>query len=43
MAETMDGYGHVFPDDEDLGRGAIEAMIKPVYRTSGGTAAANDA
>ncbi|GII59111.1 hypothetical protein Pth03_75000 [Planotetraspora thailandica] len=27
IAETMDTYGHLFPDDEDLGRGAVEAMI----------------
>ncbi|WP_432864569.1 tyrosine-type recombinase/integrase [Microbispora rosea] len=27
IAETMDTYGHLFPDDEDLGRGAVETMI----------------
>ncbi|GII54465.1 hypothetical protein Pth03_28540 [Planotetraspora thailandica] len=27
IAATMDTYGHLFPDDEDLGRGAVEAMI----------------
>ena len=27
IAETMDTYGHLFPDDEDLGRGAIEGLI----------------
>ncbi|MBG0818205.1 site-specific integrase [Planomonospora sp. ID82291] len=27
ISETMDTYGHLFPDDEDLGRGAIENMI----------------
>lgn len=27
MAETMDTYGHLFPDSEDLGRGAIDAML----------------
>ena len=27
MAETMDTYGHLFPDSEDLGRGAIDAMV----------------
>nr|WP_066948889.1 tyrosine-type recombinase/integrase [Microtetraspora fusca] len=27
IAETMDTYGHLFPDDEDLGRGAVEIMI----------------
>ena len=25
--ETLDTYGHLFPDDADLGRGAIEAMF----------------
>ncbi|MEU0520653.1 tyrosine-type recombinase/integrase [Streptosporangium sp. NPDC006007] len=29
ISETMDTYGHLFPDDEDLGRGAIESMIIP--------------
>jgi hypothetical protein len=23
----MDTYGHLFPDDEDLGRGAVDAMV----------------
>ena len=27
MAETMDTYGHLFPDSEDLGRGVIDAML----------------
>ncbi|ETK32369.1 hypothetical protein [Microbispora sp. ATCC PTA-5024] len=27
IAETMDTYGHLFPDDDDLGRGAVETMI----------------
>jgi integrase len=27
IAETMDTYGPLFPDDEDLGRGAIEALL----------------
>ncbi|WP_113704605.1 tyrosine-type recombinase/integrase [Nonomuraea lactucae] len=27
IAETFDTYGHLFPDDEDLGRGAVETMI----------------
>ncbi|GAA3026656.1 hypothetical protein GCM10017559_60820 [Streptosporangium longisporum] len=29
ISETMDTYGHLFPDDEDLGRGAIESMTIP--------------
>ncbi len=27
MAETWDTYGHLFPDDEDLGRGAIGTLF----------------
>lgn len=27
MAETMDTYGHLFPDAEDYGRGAIDALL----------------
>jgi integrase len=27
ISETMDTYGHLFPEDEDLGRGAIETLI----------------
>jgi integrase len=27
ISETFDTYGHLFPDDEELGRGAIESMI----------------
>lgn len=27
IAETMDTYGHLFPDDEDLGRGAVETVL----------------
>jgi integrase len=27
ISETMDTYGHLFPEDEDLGRGAIESLI----------------
>ena len=26
-AETMDTHGHLFPDAEDLGRGAIDAIF----------------
>lgn len=39
IAETMDTYGHPFPDDEDLGRGAIESVIKPAIRNTTGTEA----
>jgi hypothetical protein len=27
ITETMDTYGHLFPDTEDLGRGAIDAIL----------------
>jgi integrase len=27
IAEIMDTHGHLFPDDEDLSRGAVEAMV----------------
>ncbi|NRQ39672.1 site-specific integrase [Nonomuraea sp. NN258] len=29
IAETMDTYGHLFPDQDDLGRGAIDALLLP--------------
>jgi hypothetical protein len=29
ITETMDTYGHLFPDSEDLGRGAIDAILGP--------------
>lgn len=29
IAETMDTYGHLFPDAEDYGRGAIDALLGP--------------
>ncbi|MFI6786905.1 tyrosine-type recombinase/integrase [Nonomuraea sp. NPDC050383] len=28
ISETFDAYGHLFPDDEALGRGAIDAEIE---------------
>ncbi|MFG1963666.1 tyrosine-type recombinase/integrase [Nonomuraea sp. NPDC049028] len=34
IAETMDTYGHLFPSDEDLGRGAIENMINSASGTT---------
>lgn len=30
IAETMDIYGHLFPDSEDLGRGAVESALGSV-------------
>jgi integrase len=29
MAETMDTYGHLFPDASEHGRGALDAMFVP--------------
>jgi integrase len=28
IAETMDTYGHLFPDQDDLGRGVIDALLR---------------
>ena len=30
LAETMDTYGHLFADTEDLGRTAIDQVLRPV-------------
>jgi integrase len=30
IAETMDTYGHLFPESEELGRGAIDAILSSV-------------
>jgi hypothetical protein len=27
IGETMDAYGHLFPDDDDLGRGTFDALF----------------
>ena len=29
IAETMDTYGHLFPDASEQGRGALDAMFAP--------------
>jgi integrase len=29
IAETMDTYGHLFPDAEDLGRTAVDQALAP--------------
>lgn len=34
IAETMDTYGHLFPDSEDLGRGAIDVVLGSVESRS---------
>ncbi|MCK2217593.1 site-specific integrase [Actinomadura sp. ATCC 31491] len=35
IAETMDTYGHLFPDQDDLGRGAIDALLLPSITEQG--------
>jgi integrase len=34
ISETMDTYGHLFPDSEELGRGAIDAVLGSVKSRS---------
>jgi len=35
VAETMDTYGHLFPDSEDLGRGAVDDMLARALAETG--------
>lgn len=35
IAETMDTYGHLFPDSEGLGRGAVESALGEVLAEQG--------
>ena len=35
ITETMDTYGHLFPDAEDLGRGAIDAVFAAALTEQG--------
>lgn len=35
ITETMDTYGHLFPDAEDLGRGAIDAIFATALTEQG--------
>jgi Phage integrase family len=35
LAETMDTYGHLFADTEDLGRTAIDQVLRPVLTEPG--------
>jgi integrase len=35
IAETMDTYGHLFPDSEDLGRGAVDDALAPAQAEQG--------
>jgi hypothetical protein len=35
LAETMDTYGHLFADAEDLGRTAVDQALKPVFTEQG--------
>jgi integrase len=39
MAETMDTYGHLFPDSEDLGRSAVDDALAGPLRNRNGTGA----
>ncbi|WP_448613344.1 tyrosine-type recombinase/integrase [Modestobacter sp. URMC 112] len=40
IAETMDTYGHLFPDSEDHGRGALDNLLREARVPSGCHAAA---
>jgi hypothetical protein len=42
ITETMDTYGHLFPDAEDLGRGAIDASFAVLRRNRDGTSRHGD-
>jgi hypothetical protein len=42
ITETMDTYGHLFPDAEDLGRGAIDATFAAVVTEQGRSQQAGD-
>jgi len=35
ISETMDTYGHLFPDSEDLGRGVIDAALRSAEAEQG--------
>jgi integrase len=39
IAETMDTYGHLFPDSEDLGRAAVDDALAVPWRNRNGTGA----
>jgi hypothetical protein len=41
ITETMDTYGHLFPDAEDLGRGAIDAVFAVALTEQGRNQDAN--
>lgn len=41
ITETMDTYGHLFPDAEDLGRGAIDAVFAVALAEQGRNQDAN--
>ncbi|GGL27039.1 hypothetical protein [Planomonospora parontospora] len=34
IGEAFDTHGHLFPDDEDLGRGAVDVEIKGLAEQS---------
>ena len=35
LAETMDTYGHLFADTDDLGRTAVDQALRPVLAEPG--------
>jgi hypothetical protein len=37
VAATLDTYGHLFPDSEDLGRGAVVTRSEMPWRHRNGT------
>jgi hypothetical protein len=41
VTETMDTYGHLFLDAEDLGRGAIDAVLEVALTEQGRNQDAN--
>ena len=42
ITETMDTFGRLFPDAEDLGRGAIDATFAMPLTEQGGTSNRDD-
>lgn len=40
IAETMDTYGHLFPDSEDLGRGAVDDAFAAALAEQGRSSSA---
>jgi hypothetical protein len=42
LAETMDTYGHLFADTEDLGRTAVDQALKPLFAEQTRNGSAHD-